>query len=307
MYRSDGTPAGTVPLRTFTQDLSSSSPVGALPGPDGVYFTAVTATGRDLWKTDGTPAGTVRVHDAPASGPSNVAPFAGRVWFVVDGQVWVTLRPIAGRHVFYNNSAADGQDPAADAADDAAVDAGKEVLLPGRRAVPANVTSYSRGINGVMVDLSTIPAGRTPAADDFELRVGNGSTWTPLAATPTVVVRRGAGVGATDRVTLTLPDGLVKNTWLRVTVKANADTGLSSPDVFYVGNLVGDAGGNGPSGAAVNRLDLARTRARLGSTSGAARALFDFNRDGVVNTQDYLLVRQNQGRRLSFFTAPSAT
>jgi hypothetical protein len=158
-----------------------------------------------------------------------------------------------------------------------------------------------------MVDLSTIPAGRTPAADDFELRVGNGSTWTPLAATPAVAIRRGAGVGATDRVTLTLPDGLVKNTWLRVTVKANADTGLSSPDVFYIGNLIGDAGGSGPSGAAVNRLDLARTRARVGSTSGAARALFDFNRDGVVNTQDYLLVRQNQGRRLNFFTAPSPT
>jgi ELWxxDGT repeat protein len=317
MYRSDGTPAGTVPVRSFQADPVAMSPRGAHATPHGVYFVALTGSGRDLWRTDGTPAGTVLVYDAatatgPETDPSSITPFAGGVWFVADGRLWTATPPlprpaVVARHVFYNNSAADGNDPTANAADDAAVDAGRQVLLPGRRAVPANVTSYSRGINGVMVDLSTIPAGRTPAADDFELRVGNGSTWTPLAATPTVAIRRGAGVGATDRVTLTLPDGLVKNTWLRVTVKANADTGLSSPDVFYVGNLIGDAGGSGPSGAAVNRLDLARTRARVGSTSGAARALFDFNRDGVVNTQDYLLVRQNQGRRLNFFTAPSPT
>ena len=66
---------------------------------------------------------------------------------------------VATRAVFYNNSAYDGNDPAAGAADDAAVAPDKSALLPGQAATFANVTSYTRGINGVMFDLAGVPAG----------------------------------------------------------------------------------------------------------------------------------------------------
>ena len=53
-----------------------------------------------------------------------------------------------GRHVFYNNSAFDGNDPRANADDDLAVAPDKQALLPGQTATFVNYTSYGGGING---------------------------------------------------------------------------------------------------------------------------------------------------------------
>ena len=91
----------------------------------------------------------------------------------------VLLSAVVGRHVFYNNSYFDGNDVAANAQDDGAIAPDKQALLPGGTATFANYTSYSRGLNGVMVDISGLN-GRVPTARDLEFRVGNvndGSTW----------------------------------------------------------------------------------------------------------------------------------
>jgi hypothetical protein len=137
------------------------------------------------------------------------------------------------------------------------------------------------------------------------LEVGSPGKWRPLSVAPSVSVRRGAGASGTDRVTLVLPDGVVLNTWLRVTVKAGSRTGLMSSDVFYFGNLVGDVGGAGAP--AVNATDLALTRANFGRTSAAALSRYDFNRDGLINAADVQLVRVNQRRSLPLFAAPDAS
>ena len=76
---------------------------------------------------------------------------------------------VTGRHVFYNDSAYDGRDPAPGAADDAAIAPGKEALLGAGAPSFANVTGYSRGINGIMVDVSNL--GGVASAEDFVLRV----------------------------------------------------------------------------------------------------------------------------------------
>ena len=60
---------------------------------------------------------------------------------------------VVGRRVFYNHSAFDGNSEAANAADDDAVAMNKLALRPGGTASFFNVTSYARGINGVMVDV----------------------------------------------------------------------------------------------------------------------------------------------------------
>jgi len=123
----------------------------------------------------------------------------------VDGTVneLVVISPyVVGRYVFYNNSAGDGNNPAANAADDAAIDSGKAALLPGHMPGPANYTSYSRGINGVMVDIDGLTG--IPTLDDFSLRMSDPSDpsgWT-AAPTPAISVRFGQGVGGSDRVTL---------------------------------------------------------------------------------------------------------
>ena len=149
---------------------------------------------------------------------------------------------VVSRRVFYNNSAFDGNDAAANAGDDNAIAPDKTPLLPGGTATFANYTSYSRGINGVMIDIMNL-AG-TPTAADFEFRVGNSNTpsgWA-LATPPSVSVRPGAGVGGSARVTLTWSDNAIQKQWLRVKVLATANTGLPIFDTFYFGNAIGDTG-----------------------------------------------------------------
>ncbi|MDY7010415.1 MAG: hypothetical protein SVV80_06635 [Planctomycetota bacterium] len=82
-----------------------------------------------------------------------------------------TKATVVGRHVFYNNSAFDGNNAAANADDDGAIATDKTALLPGQTATFANYTSFSRGINGVMVDISELPG--TPTAADFAFKTGN--------------------------------------------------------------------------------------------------------------------------------------
>lgn len=64
------------------------------------------------------------------------------------------LATVAGRSFFYNNSKFDGDSAAADAADDAAMASGKAAPLPGGTATAANYSNYSRGINGIMIDIA---------------------------------------------------------------------------------------------------------------------------------------------------------
>ena len=69
---------------------------------------------------------------------------------------------IAGRHIFYNDSAFDANDPAPGPADDWAVAPDKTALLPDQTATFDNYTSYSRGINGVMIDIANLPEPLAP-------------------------------------------------------------------------------------------------------------------------------------------------
>ena len=122
---------------------------------------------------------------------------------------------------------------------------GKTALLPGGIASFTNYTSYSRGINGIMIDIMDLNSENLTLSD-FEFRVGHNSdlsTW--MTAPPPIEpieVRPVQGVDKSDRVILTWPDNDIENEWLQVTVKANANTGLVSDDVFYFGNAVGETG-----------------------------------------------------------------
>ncbi|HZN68098.1 MAG TPA: hypothetical protein VFB66_22625, partial [Tepidisphaeraceae bacterium] len=94
------------PRRLYAYDGTSTRQVGDLRGDgpfvrfrNALYFSADDGLhGYELWKI-------------PAEGPAPVA-------------------TVAGRHVFYNNSAYDGGSPAADARDDGAVAPDKRALLP---------------------------------------------------------------------------------------------------------------------------------------------------------------------------------
>jgi 3-phytase len=210
---------------------------------------------------------------------------------------------VVGRHVFYNNSAHDGGSDEANSADDSAIATDKRALLPGETPTFANYTSYSRGINGMMIDIASTPTGRVVSGDDFVLASPDGAGgWVVADLAPPVSLRRGAGTSGSDRLTLTLPDGAFRNTWLRVTMKANANTGLASPDVFSFGNLVGETG-DPVSPLRVGVKDLWLTR-RSQFSAAPVTSRYDFNRDGRVSAMDLATVRSALRRSLSMFFAP---
>ena len=241
---------------------------------------------------------------------AGVADYAGNALDDDATDVWtVASAPVVvGRHLFYNNSAADRRASAAvgalpGAGDDAAIAAGKVPLLPGGVWSFANVTSYTRGLNGVMIDVSGLPPSFDPASEDFAFRVGPGGNPSGWAAAPAPLSfsrRNGAGLGGSDRITLTWADGAIKNQWLQVTLLANARTGLASSDVFYVGNLIGETG-NSTSPLRVDALDVVATRAHLRAVGDTA---WDFNRDGRVDTLDLAAARGNLFKSLGAIASP---
>ena len=255
-------------------------PVGVALAPDGA-----------MW---------VLSHDQTDGGTSNAG---------VLRKIAYTLRPppaaVVARHVFYNGSAFDGRNPAANTDDDGAVAPDKVALLPGQPEGFANVTSYVKGINGVMVDVRG--AWGAVTASDFRFDVGRSPAgpFSPAPAPTSLTVRPGAGAGGSDRVTLIWPDRTVRNTWLRVSVRSDDVTGLSRDDVFCFGNLVGETG-NSSSPLRVDAADVSavlRTRTPRGVSLTSP---YDINRDGRINAVDLAAARGNVFRTLPGAAAPAA-
>ena len=128
--------------------------------------------------------------------PTRATDFGVARYLLTDGS---PLPHVAGAHVFYNNSAF-GQAIADD----------KRPLLLGQEPTFENVTSYTRGINGLVIDLPRSAGGTDPTADDFELSVMSGGdaagpVWSRVTAAPAVSVQRGQGLSGSDRIVLTLP------------------------------------------------------------------------------------------------------
>ncbi len=232
----------------------------------------------------------------------------GLAWFDGDGDSVVRVdigafewRPpttVTASHVFYNNSGLDGFDPAANVGDDAAIDATKQPMLAGQAVSAANLTSYARGLNGLMFDIADL-GGRGVTAGDFTVRLcTDGATWA-TGPGPAVSVRPGAGDGGSDRVTLTWPDGAISDVWLEVT--ANTSLGLAEPQTFRVGNLRGDVNGD----AVVDDRDLSILLGHWGD-SGAAAADGDATGDGRVDDADLSVLLGHWGDSLVDLAALAA-
>ncbi len=106
------------------------------------------------------------------------------------------ISTVVGNYIFYNNSTFDGQNGSSNLTDDNAIATNKTALLPGQTATFANYTSYSKGINGVMIDVANL--NTVPTADDFSFAVGNNDnvgSWDD-APDPTYVNAYRAGVRA---------------------------------------------------------------------------------------------------------------
>ncbi|MEE8451940.1 MAG: S8 family serine peptidase, partial [Thermoguttaceae bacterium] len=220
---------------------------------------------------------------------------------------------VVGRAVFYNDSAWDGNDAAANEADDMAVATDKRALLPGETATFANYTSYAAGINGIMVDVRGLAdATNLSPANDFRFKAGNTndpSSWTDAPMPTNLDVRTAAGTGGSDRITLVWPDHAIEQQWLQVTVLATAHTGLVQNDVFYFGNAPGEAGDQ-TINTIVNATDeiVARNFSHGPLSPAGVDDPYDYNRDKLVNASDRIIARTHQTNPLTMLrliTAPS--
>ena len=203
---------------------------------------------------------------------------------------------VVGRNIFYNRSGFDGNNAAANAADDAAIATDKQALLPGGTATFANYTSYSRGINGIMVDVAGRgqSGGHRPRPTS---RSRSATTTRPPIGAPRPRPRASPcgpapARAAADRVTIVWADNAIQNQWLQVTVLA-AGTGLAADDVFYFGNALGDSGaGNTPEFALVGPADETAVRSnKTGFAPTSITNVYDFNRDRRVTASDELTSR----------------
>ena len=325
LWRTDGTRDGTKFVRALPPPYGSANAPAPLGFAGGrFYFRAASPAGVELWSSDGTGAGTAMVADINAgpgsSNPGNFGVAGGRIYFTANdgthgGEMWsIPLRPsVAGRHVFYNNSAHDGRNPAATAADDGAVDATKRPLLPRQSPTAEHITGYTRGLNGVMIDIAGYRGDNEPTLEDFTFRSKRGTGgWVDGPAPRQITFR--PRLDGSARITLVWDDHVAGRTpgphtavadgWLEITLKATARTGLDAPDTFRFGNLRGDAGGTG-SVIRVDSLDLARTRAAVGARAGPTSAA-DQNRDGRVNVLDLIAVRESLFNTLAPIEDPVA-
>jgi hypothetical protein len=203
---------------------------------------------------------------------------------------------VAARRLFYNDSAFDGHSSGMGPADDGAVP-NKTAYLPGSGvATFASVSSYTKGINGIMIDLAGAHGEISLA--DLEFRVGTSAdpaNWTAAPAPSGLLLRPGAGAGGTDRLEITWPNNSIRNQWLEVRVKPNAHTGLASDDLFYWANRIGDVGAGTPANMFVSSAaDSTAVLSQLGVAPLIDTPL-DFNRDGLVTAVDKTIVMSSFG------------
>ncbi|REK12572.1 MAG: hypothetical protein DWQ37_11665 [Planctomycetota bacterium] len=294
--------------KLIVSDVTSGDPAGTLldwsveitldvPEP-----TATTdAVGRYLFAFAGSGNHTIRqvaepglVQTSPAGGAYDVAVTVGTP---IENLDFGNAPPaVVNRALFYNASSFDGASAAIGPADDAAIATDKVPYLAGSGpATFDNISSYVRGINGLMIDIA---GDLGPiSADDFEFRLSDGNepaVWTAAPAPSAISVRPGAGVSGSDRIAITWDNGAIQNTWLEVTVLAGADTSLDAPDVFYFGNLVGDTGSGTAAFAVTNASDEIDARNNVGIGAGITN-LYDFDRSGLVTALDAIAARNHSG------------
>jgi hypothetical protein len=236
---------------------------------------------------------------------------------------------VVGRHIFYNQSAFDGNNAAIQTTvagvnndDNDAIDTTKSAYIPGTgQATFANITGYDKGINGIMIDLSSgvDHSGLTLAnvANNFIFKVGNNNSpanWAVAPAPSALSVIPGGGVSGSDRVVITWASGAITKQWLEVGVLPTAQTGLAATammvdpdgpgaatpvaagDVFLFGNAVGGSGtGDSASAAPTNATDEigARNNPHGFGNFALVDDVYDYNKDRNVNATDQIISRNN--------------
>ena len=262
-------------VMNIAADSASSSPAGLTAIGNKLFFSAGTASyGRELYM--------ISLDSAPSS--------------------------VVGSHVYHKGSSFAGMGV------EHALDSGKQLAKEG--AAPQelgyeNLINTSRGINGLAFDFDNLPGNLT--ADDFEFQMSPTgafieadhppSGW-DLAPAPSSI---SLVPGAPARVIIEWPDNAIANRWLRVTIKANGNTGLLESEVYYLGHLLGEM--NGPQAGiySISNADVSMIRG-LVDQNATISTTADIDKNSFVNNSDISLMRSGVGvLQLRNITIPAAS
>ena len=223
---------------------------------------------------------------------------------------YTALVVVSNRQLFYNNSGFESVGGVI-----ASLDSSKSLLASSattQTTTFANVSSYTRGINGAVLDVAGLASTALTAAD-FIFRVApagasgvvNPSTWAN-APTPSALVVTAGTTTEPARVQLEWTDNQIQNTWLQIVVRANANTGLATPAVFYLGHAQAEVNGVGPYRVSV--ADLSPVQTAVSTNLVGVNDLRDLNKDRRVTVADlsFVQVRISTAVNLSNITVPVA-
>ncbi len=305
----DGTANGSVIAGTsITSSYNAGTGVLTLSGSDTLaHYQQVLGTVK-YNNTTGSPNIAAETVNVVANDGFNTSTAA-----VATINISVTTTPssVSAVKLFYDNSKFNKfvEGVGAGTNDDKAIDTSKTAYLPGAGTANfSNISSFTDGINGIMVDLAAGGIHGNLNASDFTFRVGLNNTpskWASAPAPSTIAVRTGSPTAGNDRVELIWTDGSITDEWLEVTVHADPNTGLSAPYTFFYGSVIANSG-TGDTGALAITSSTDENAARNHSGSATVTNVFDYNKDGFVNSSDENAARNN-GATVKFIKVAANT
>lgn len=301
----------TLRIQDFATDdpgLLNSFNLKFTTSPDTAFV-----TGADGWATFDLPAGPhdVVLTDAgwnftvPANGKRSVNASGAPLFNQTYGERDVIPAIIVGTSVTHVGYTGAGSP----------IDTGKSLA---KESASPTLLSYNNlinsvgGIRGLLFDVQDL-AGTVTASDfvfqmsptgafDASLPANQPANWASAPAPAVVLVNP---IGSNDRISVLFNAGSIQNRWLRITVLANANTGLTTPEVYYVGHLLGET--TGPSGLVftVAFADITPIRSAAGNVVDASSTV-DIDKNGTVSFADISAMRSNVGSQLTIFSIPAA-
>ncbi len=172
-----------------------------------------------------------------------------------------------------------------------------------------NLINSSRGVNGIGFDIQGLGDGGALSASDFEFQMSPQGAFSEGANPPADWLAAPAPIdisvtpGSPDRVLIQWADNQIVDRWLRITVKANATTGLGADEVFYIGHLLGETTGADQGIYTVAFSDISPIRSSVGQTVDSS-SIVDIDKNGTVAFADISAMRANIGAQLTNITVP---
>jgi hypothetical protein len=191
------------------------------------------------------------------------------------------------------------------------IDAGKSLAQEGSGPTQLgyeHLINSVGGIRGLILDIQRLGNPGGLSAADFMFQISPQGVFEESAHPPSawssapVPLSVTVTPGSPDRVRLQWAEHAIENRWLRLTVSANANTGLAIPRTFYLGHLCGETDAQGTV-YTVSFADVSPIRSAVGTIVDSSSVL-DVDKNGIISFADISAMRSNVGSQLTTIAIP---